>query len=174
MTVSDDLLSATPASPIELTRVHSSGIYAWWGSDVIPWPVGFPPVDLARPAYVGIAASQTLAERAQLNHLGRTRGSGLRRSLTGLLLDAVPLRGRVVVTDARRPAKFGLDAAGERALTAWMVEHLRVTWVPLRSPGAAEEAIIRGLTPPLNDTHASGSPYRVPLRRLRAAAATSV
>jgi hypothetical protein len=161
----------TPVSPTALAQVPSSGIYAWWGS--VSWPEGFPQVDAAKPLYVGIAASQSLGERVSKNHLRRTRSSALRRTLTGLLLDTASLRGHVVVTDPTQPAKFGLDATGEAALTRWMLENLRVTWVTLAAPGEDEKAIIGELLPPLNDTHAAWSPYRATVAALRAAASAT-
>ncbi|MDF2916451.1 MAG: hypothetical protein K0S70_668 [Microbacterium sp.] len=168
MSTRDELLNMTPVSPTALTQVSRPGIYAWWGS--VPWPSGFPEVDTTKPLYVGIAASQSLGERVSKNHLRRTRSSALRRTLTGLLLDTSSLRGHVVVTDASNPSKFGLDAAGEAALTRWMLENLRVTWVTLPAPGGEEKAIIGELLPPLNDTHAARSPYRATVAALRAAA----
>lgn len=167
MSTRDDLLNMTPVSPTALTQVPRPGIYAWWGS--VPWPEGFPEVNAGKPLYVGIAASQSLGERASKNHLRRTRSSALRRTLTGLLLDTASLRGHVV-TDPSNPSKFGLDASGEAALTGWMLENLRVTWATLAAPGEDERAIIGELLPPLNDMHAARSPYRASVAALRAAA----
>jgi hypothetical protein len=98
------------------------------------------------------------------NHLARTRGSGLRRSLAAVLVDELELRSLVVPGPS---GKFGLPPGVEPRLTEWMLAHLQVTWVPLEAPGAEEEAIIRELLPVLNHEHATGSPYRAILARMR-------
>jgi hypothetical protein len=172
MDLTGKLLTATPRPLIAALTERSTGIYAWWGVANVPWPSGFPTVKPERPLYVGKAQDESIGDRVKF-HLGNTRGSAPRRSLTGLLLDVLPLRGHVVVRDPKRPSKFGLDATGERLLTEWMAEHIRLTWVALDDPGSTEEGIIRRLIPPLNDTHATGSPYVVPMRRLRSAASAS-
>jgi hypothetical protein len=170
----DDLLSGEHRSPAEVTRVISPGLYAWWDDEqALPWPAGFPSVDQRLPVYVGIAASQSLGARFEKNHLARTRGSGLRRSLVGLVVGQLGLEPHLVLNDASRPSKFTLDEEGEKCLTAWMLEHLRVTWVEMAHPGRAEEALIASLVPPLNDIHATGSPYRAAMRAVRQRAAFS-
>lgn len=163
------LLGGTHRPMSDALTERSRGIYAWWGTESVPWPSGFPTVKSERPLYVGKAQDESIGDRVKF-HLGSTRGSAPRRSLTGLLLDVLPLRGHIVLRDLKRPSKFGLDAEGERILTEWMTAHLRLTWVALDAPGPTEEGIIRRLIPPLNDTHATGSPYIAPMRRLRKAA----
>lgn len=169
MDLTETLLTATPRLMAEALTERATGIYAWWGTANVPWPSGFPTVKPERPLYVGKAQDESIGERVKF-HLGSTRGSAPRRSLTGLLLDALPLRGHVILRDEKRPSKFGLDATGEALLSESMAEHVRLTWVALDAPGPSEEGIIRRLTPPLNDTHATGSPYIAPMRRLRRAA----
>ena len=172
MDITETLLTSTPRSMRDALTERSTGIYAWWGTANVPWPVGFPTVKSERPLYVGKAQDESIGDRVKF-HLGNTRGSAPRRSLTGLLLDVLPLRGHVVVRDPKRRMKYGLDATGERLLTEWMAEHITFTWVTLDAPGSTEEGIIRRLIPPINDTHATGSPYVAPMRRLRSAAADS-
>jgi hypothetical protein len=170
----DDLLNAKHLSPATVVGVTSPGLYAWWDDEKsIPWPAVFPRVDDERPAYVGIAASQSLGTRFERNHLGRTRGSGLRRSLAGLLVEQLNLDQHLLLNDVSRRSKFTLDEEGEARLTAWMLEHLRVTWVEMADPGRAEEALVASLLPPLNDSHATGSPYRTSMRGVRQRAAFS-
>jgi hypothetical protein len=170
----DDLLDAEHLSPTALVGITSPGLYSWWDdARRIPWPEGFPRVDHERPAYVGIAASQSLGTRFEKNHLGRTRGSGLRRSLAGLLVEELHLEPHLKLNDASRPSKFTLDEEGEARLTAWMLEYLRVTWVKMANPGRAEEALVASLLPPLNDSHATRSPYRASMRAVRQRAALS-
>lgn len=167
MTFVHPLLSAEKREPMTLTRVPDPGLYAWWGAGSMPWPADFPPVDHSAPVYVGIAAGETLGERGGRFHLGSTRGSALRRSLVALLAPKLGLLEHVVSNDVKRPSKFGLEPIGERILTDWMLENLTVTWVTTAEPQAAEKEILRALHPPLNDTHATGSPYRLPMRSLR-------
>lgn len=169
MDLTKALLTATPRPMPEALGEPSRGIYAWWGVQSVPWPSGFPTVMPERPLYVGKAQNESIGDRLKF-HLASTRGSAPRRSLTGLLLDALSLRTHVVLRDLKRPSKFGMDALGERLLTEWMTEHIRLTWVELEAPGSTEEDIIRHLHPPLNDTHATGSPYIAPMRHLRKAA----
>lgn len=172
MSTRDVLLSAEHHSPTAVLAVTRPGLYAWWDDEqTLPWPAGFPRVDPNRPAYVGIAASQSLGARFEKNHLHRTRASGLRRSLAGLLVDELRLDVHLVLPDPSRPSKFTLDEPGEARLTAWMREHLTVTWVELADPGREEGALIASLTPPLNDSHATGSPYRSAMRAIRQRAA---
>ena len=150
----------------------SRGIYAWWLSGTLPWPEDFPAVDVSEPLYIGKAERASVGDRVKA-HLGNTRFSAPRRSLTGLLIDVLPLRGHVIVRDPSKLSKFGLDPDGERLLTEWMAENVAATWVALDAPGEQEKSIIRRLLPPLNDTDAVGSAYIPPMRRLRAAAAQS-
>lgn len=157
-------LLATPRPLDELSAVAAPGVYAWWGS--IPFPADFPDVDPSLPAYVGIAAGETLGERTATFHLSRTRGSSLRRSMTGLLVDELDLWPEL--TASRR--HFGLTAAGEARLTAWMRSRLQVTWMEHQQPEPIELAMIAELIPPLNDRNAPrSSPYRAPMRTLRRA-----
>ena len=169
-----ELLTSSPVSPLALKVVTHPGVYAWWDLDgalSTLWPAAFPPVDTSMPLYVGIAQKQSLAARVGEMHLANTRRSGLRRSLAPLLSQSYDLmRGAV-----RHPrgGKFGLEHEQEVALTTWMLANLRMTWVAHDNSGRVEKAMILDLTPPLNDVHAAGSPYRVQMRALRADFRTS-
>lgn len=169
--IAETLLGITPVDPQFATEVKAFGIYAWWGK--VPWPDGFPEVRREAPIYIGIAATETLADRFSNHHLTRTRGSALRRSLAALLAHELDLHSHLVLGSAERRSKFGLTAHGEHLLTEWMERELRVTWVETPSPGATETRLIRELLPPLNDRDATGSPYRAPMRALRAVFASS-
>lgn len=136
-----DVRTLAPAVP---------GLYAWWASPhVLPALTG--PVHPSRSGlrlrYVGIATK--LRSRLASNHLGRSGSSTLRRTLAGFLLDDEQYRtrwtDRVVLVDD-----------DERRLTAWMVEHLHVTWCEHPTPRDAEQTIIQTLRPPFNVEHASG------------------
>jgi hypothetical protein len=161
------LLSALPVGAEGISGVHSTGIYAWWGVRELPWPAGFPPVGGASPLYIGIAKHEVLDQRIEKHHLARTRGSALRRSLVAVLSAALGLGPHVIVSDESVSSKFGLDTHGEQILTAWMLRHLRLTWVECLEPRAVESAVLRHLHPPLNDTDATGTVYRAPMRDLR-------
>jgi hypothetical protein len=122
-------LTATEAE-VSVPRV--GGLYAVHG-DTAGWHhlgLGDPPDD--RPLYVG-KAQRSLADRDIRTHFctGRTGSSTLRPSLAGLLADELQLKCRP--RNAANPASFanfGLDAAGDARLTAWMLEHLRLAVWP--------------------------------------------
>lgn len=160
--VRDALLQMRPMQPDRLVEIAAPGVYAWWGR--LSYPAGFSAVDVALPLYVGIADRQTLGQRAKKNHLAATRRSSLRRTLAAVLADELELRAEVI-PDPK--GKFGFSSGTELRLTDWMLTHLQVTWVPLEEPGIDEEAIIRELLPVLKHEHATGSPYRAILARMR-------
>jgi hypothetical protein len=149
--VSAELLTAPVGAGDVRTLVPTvPGLYAWWASpDVLPALIGpaHPSTAGLRLLYVGIATK--LRSRLASNHLGRSGGSTLRRTLAGFLLDDEQYRtrwtDRVVLLDD-----------DERRLTAWMVEHLHVTWCEHPTPRNVEQTIIQTLRPPLNVEHASG------------------
>jgi hypothetical protein len=146
-----DLL-ADPVNAAEArTRAPATtGLYAWWAAPhVLPTLAGppHPSIGNLRLLYVGIATS--LRSRLASNHMRRSGSSTLRRTLAGLLLDDEQYRtrwtDRVVLIDD-----------DETRLTDWMTKHLHVSWCAHPAPRDVEEAIIRGLRPPLNAEHASG------------------
>ncbi len=79
--------------------------------------------------------------------------------------------GVATFIDAYRAARSGLRASlGQTKYPrASDAVNQRPRSVQLVDPGDVEEAIIRQLLPPLNDKHATGSPYRVAMRALRKA-----
>jgi hypothetical protein len=127
-----------------------AGLYGWWApTDVLadlPGPA-HPHEPGMRMLYLGIATD--LRRRVRSNHLRRSGTSTLRRTLAGLLLEPESLRttwtDRVVLVDE-----------DEVRLTAWMDEHLRLTWCAAAEPRRSEAALIERLRPPLNVEHASG------------------
>lgn len=147
----ETLLGAT--SGLERARTLLSaeaGLYAWWApTDLLadfPGPA-HPHEPGMRMLYLGIATD--LRRRVRSNHLRRSGTSTLRRTLAGLLLEPESLRttwtDRVVLVDE-----------DEVRLTAWMDEHLRLTWCAASEPRRVEAALIERLRPPLNVEHASG------------------
>lgn len=162
-----ELLAAQLQPPSALGKEPSTGIYAWWDSGAAladHYPSDFPPVDHARPLYIGIAERQGLDARGLKMHLKRTRMSGLRRSLAALLRDELELSSQVIVA---RGGMFGLTPAADAALTDWMLRHLSVTWVALPHPSAVEGAIVGAELPPINYDHATHGPYAARMRALR-------
>lgn len=141
-----DAERAVPSAP---------GIYAFHG-DAKVWRqlgLGEPPDD--RPLYVG-KAERSLAARDVRTHFstGKTGSSTLRRSLAGLLVDALELHGRPRnIENPEGFANFGLEPAGDERLTEWMFEHLRIGVWP-SSDGVVldeiETAVLARLLPPLN------------------------
>jgi len=105
--------------------------------------------------YVG-KAERSLVGRDVRTHFvtGKTGWSTVRRTLAGLLATHLELHAQPRTPSA--PGyfdRFGLDAAGDARLTAWMVEHLRLAVWP-SPPGAdlgvVETAVLIALVPPLN------------------------
>lgn len=151
----DAVISGLLAAPVGAGDVRTlappvAGLYAWWASpDVLPALTGRAHQSSLglRLLYVGIATK--LRSRLASNHLGRSGSSTLRRTLAGFLLDDEQYRtrwtDRVVLVDD-----------DERRLTAWMVEHLHVTWSEHPRPRGVEQTVIQTLRPPLNVEHASG------------------
>jgi len=132
------LAAAGPALPV------GPGIYAWWARpDVLPEFSGpaNPVAGELRLLYLGLATS--LRRRIVNNHLRYSGSSTLRRTLAGLLL---PEQGyRTVWTD-----RVVLVPDDEARLTAWMTEHLRLTWAEHPHPSRVEKTLIATLAPPLN------------------------
>jgi hypothetical protein len=110
-----------------------------------------------RLLYIGITTK--LRSRLASDHLGRSGSSTLRRTLAGFLLDDEQFRTRW--TD--RVVLVGDD---EQRPTAWMVEHLHVTWSEHPTPRDVERTIVQTLRPPRDVEHASG-PVRDLVRAAR-------
>lgn len=155
---------ATPlVRPAQADPPRASGVYSWW-LDTARWPtpesVGLadlPAVlcpthhsEQAALLYVG-RARKNLHQRILRQHLRRTRSSALRRTLLAVLLtdDAQWIHGASL--DSRR--RVVLDTDAEDQLTAWMIEHLLLGWVPCTSKDetdALEAEWIKQHQPPLN------------------------
>ena len=139
------LLSGPPvALDVAVKRLaRGSGVYAWWApSSVLPDLPG-PPNDSdpsRRMLYLGRATS--LRGRILRNHLRRSGSSTLRRTLAGLLVSE---GYRTTWTD-----RVVLVPEDETRLTAWMHEHLRLTWAEDPEPAVIEAELVRRLHPPLN------------------------
>lgn len=120
------------------------GIYAWWAKPEIlpdfPGPAN-PMASELRLLYLGLATS--LRRRIVNNHLKYSGSSTLRRTLAGLLLKEHGYR--TMWTD-----RVVLVPDDEARLTAWMTEHLRLTWAEHPNPSQVEMGLIAALAPPLN------------------------
>ncbi|MCX5122006.1 GIY-YIG nuclease family protein [Micromonospora sp. NBC_00362] len=152
--------SITDAVPL-LPR--TAGVYAWWAEpEVLPGLSG--PANDADPdvrlLYLGIASN--LRNRIARNHLARSGSSTLRRTLAGLLLPTQQYR--TTWTD-----RVILVAEDEPRLTAWMRDHLRLTWFACPEPRQHENTLIRLLRPPLNVEGAERGEARSVVKAAKAA-----
>ncbi|MEU4592928.1 GIY-YIG nuclease family protein [Micromonospora aurantiaca (nom. illeg.)] len=139
------LLSGVPvALDVAVRRLsRGSGVYAWWAAPSVLPDLPGPPNDSdpsRRMLYLGRATS--LRGRILRNHLRRSGSSTLRRTLAGLLVSE---GYRTTWTD-----RVVLVPEDETRLTAWMHEHLRLTWAEDPEPTIIEAELVRRLHPPLN------------------------
>jgi hypothetical protein len=159
---------ARPAADFPWGQAESfreAGLYSWW-------------VDAAGAAELTAGLQHFVAPG--LIYAGQTGAtawpSGTRRTTT--LLDRIGgnhLRGRVTgstfrLTVAAALRRTTVDPGGEREITAWMREHLRLTAVPVVDRdrlGAVEEAVLAELDPPLNLMGMPATPLRARLSELR-------
>jgi hypothetical protein len=167
--MSDDVVADLLRTPVELPVAHQPaashgapaepGLYAWWAScGSIPGIAG--PAHPSAPLellYVGIAPSRatsraSLRSRLLGNHAGGNTGaSTLRRSLAALLTEGQGYR-------TRWTSRTVLLREDEVRLTAWMREHLSLTWAVHPAPWTVEAEVIGRLAPPLNQADNSEHP----------------
>jgi hypothetical protein len=156
--------------PVDTERAHAdlpraSGLYAWWVAPGMLPQVSGPPhpsVQDTELLYIGLA--RNLRSRVGGNHLrGPTGSSTLRRALVALLMASEGYTTRWT-TDRVVPVD-----ADEARLSAWMREHLRVTWAQHPDPQAVEAAIIDELGPPLNQSHNKAHPLHASIAAARKA-----
>ncbi|RBY88124.1 GIY-YIG nuclease family protein [Blastococcus sp. TBT05-19] len=168
--VADRLLSTLVPLPTAAGEVPAEpGLYAWWAPagavPGIPGPAH--PTVALELLYVGIAPSRTtsrasLRSRVLGNHAGGNTGSStLRRSLAALLTDSQGYR-------TRWTSRTVLEPADEQRLSAWMREHLSLTWAVHPAPWDVEAAVIERLTPPLNQADNRAHPLYAVVREARA------
>lgn len=144
----DEALRFLSAAPVALDvaakrLARGSGVYAWWAAPSVLPDLPGPPNDSdpsRRMLYLGRATS--LRGRVLRNHLRRSGSSTLRRTLAGLLVSE---GYRTTWTD-----RVVLVPEDEARLTAWMHEHLRLTWAEDAEPAVIEAELVRRLHPPLN------------------------
>lgn len=156
---------------------RAPGFYAWW---IAPGAIAGVP-DVPHPSkplgllYVGIAprsaaSSTDLRRRLCGQHIGGNLGSStFRFGLASLLWEPKGWTPRG--SGSGRPV---LDAADNRALSAWQRENLRVGWAIVPEPWRFEEEVIGRMSPPMNRERNARRPFYATMgearRRLRAAA----
>jgi hypothetical protein len=113
------------------------------------------PSDRRPPLYIGKSETSLLSQNVATNFDdGRTGSSTLRRSLAGLL--SVKLDLNAIPRNASKPSDFdrySLEEAGDRRLTEWMCEYLRLTvWTaPTYAVlGPLKIEVLKSTLPPLN------------------------
>jgi hypothetical protein len=151
------LHQAVPALP------QAEGLYAWWAPPAVlpalPGPTNPNTPDL-RLLYIGIA--QRLRTRITGNHLRRSGSSTLRRTLAGLLMDTEGYQ--TTWTD-----RVVLVPEDEIRLTAWMHQHLLLTWTEQPEARQIETQLIPRLRPPLNIEGMAVGAERALVQQARAA-----
>jgi hypothetical protein len=144
---------------------RASGLYAWWApAGLLPGVSGpaHPSVEGRELLYIGLA--RNLRTRVGRNHFrGPTGSSTLRRALVALLM---PSEGYTTRWTTDRVVPVDAD---EDRLSAWMREHLRVTWARHPAPDVVEVAVIGELGPPLNQSHNRAHPLHAMITAARAA-----
>ena len=152
----------------ELDAPSAPGVYAWFVDDVASLPAL--PVEPTEPLYVGVSSDLSVRQQDTHSRWGRTGFSTLRRSLGALLKDQLELeplpRGTGPSESNFRSYRF--DDAGEEALSAWMLEHLRVSVVACPDPERVESELVALARPPLNLTGWS-NPHAPKIKALRKA-----
>jgi len=170
------LHAARPVEAVLPLLPTGPGVYAWWQTpSALPGVPGTPhPTDAVELLYVGIAPDEpkegkppsesNLRHRITRQHLGNSLGSStLRRGLTSFLYEA---QGWTATHPKRKPK---LSPEHNRALTAWMKEHLRIAFVEHATPWTIEKDIIVAMQPPLNSKHNGSHDFYDELRRTRLA-----
>jgi hypothetical protein len=144
--------AAADEAPAQLPR--GPGLYAWWAPPgTLPGVSGpaHPSVDGLELLYVGLA--KNLRARVVGNHLrGSTGSSTLRRALVALLLSSQGYTTRWTPTRV-----VPIDEDEER-VSAWIRQHLRVSWTRHPEPATVEASVIAELAPPLNQAHNKAHP----------------
>ena len=147
-----DKLVANQPSPHDLPAKPEPGVYALFLT-----PRGALP-GIAEPGSgaLYIRSSSNLAQREFDTHFaaGETGFSTVRRSLGALLRDELSLKPgpRGTGTSKTNYTNYRFDEEGERRLTDWMREHLRVAVVATSSPPEVEAELIAVAHPLLNLT----------------------
>jgi hypothetical protein len=154
----------------------AGGVYGWWFRRLPPLVDGggcchheglallYVGISPRRPPRNGrIPGSQGLRRRLETHYAGNAEGSTLRKTLGCLLVGELGLELRRVGSGRRRTF-----AAGEPALSAWMGENTRVSWMVRDCPWELEDVLIASLDLPLNLEGNSRNRFHPELTRTRA------
>ena len=158
----------------------AAGVYGWWFDCI---PAGIPTQNCAARdgstlLYVGISpkappmngkppSKATLRSRVRYHYSGNAEGSTLRLTLGVLLAQELGIELRRVGSGTRRTF-----SAGEQALSVWMADHARVSFVEHPTPWTLEEQLISTLDLPLNLDQNRHHSFHAELGALRRAAKT--
>jgi hypothetical protein len=161
-----DTLIANQTGPQDLAAQPEPGVYALFLATRGALP------GIAEPGsgalYIG--SSSNLAQREFDTHFaaGETGFSTVRRSLGALLRDELNLkpRPRGTGTSKTNYTNYRFDEAGERRLSEWMRERLRVAVHAVSNPPEVEAELIGLAHPPLNLT-GWPNPERAEIKRAR-------
>jgi hypothetical protein len=139
------LLSGVPVEPgVAVKRLsRGGGVYAWWAApSVFPDLPGLSNKNVPSLRLLYLGRATNLRGRILRNHLRRSGSSTLRRTLAGLLTTE---GYRTTWTD-----RVVLVPEDEARLTAWMHQHLRLSWAEDAEPATIEAILVRRVHPPLN------------------------
>jgi hypothetical protein len=166
LTVAKELcVPPADADQAEAELPRAPGLYAWWAPPgLLPGVSGPAHPDVAGRELLYIGLARNLRARVAGNHFrGPTGSSTLRRALVALLMTS-----ERYTTRWTRTRVVPIDADEDR-LSAWMREHLRVTWAQHPKPDEVESAVISELGPPLNQMHNKAHPLHAMIAGARAA-----
>jgi hypothetical protein len=120
------------------------------------------------PASGRPGSSQTLRHRIRYHYTGNAEGSTLRKTVGSLLMGELGIELRRVGSGTRMT--FGV---GEQALSAWLAQNARVSWVVAEAPWLLEHHLITHLDVPLNLDGNTHNRFHRELTATRAAAVAS-
>ncbi len=155
---------------------RASGVYGWWFGQVLHPQMSVDKCvrrDGFTLLYVGISPSkprsdgsggsrQTIRRRIRHHCRGKASTSTLRRSLGCLLADELGIE--LNAYGASGKCHFG---SGEAALSEWIAEHARVSWIEHPEPWLVEDHLIATLDLPLNLEGNQRHPFYSVLKRRR-------
>jgi GIY-YIG catalytic domain-containing protein len=142
------------------------GVYAWWFKNT-PSVV---PLDGTRRSgelallYVG-TSKRPLRNRLKEHVRDDASRSTLRRSIGCLLAEQLRLELEVTRVSRMSHCHFGFGSSGEYALSRWLDENARVSWVQHDEPLLLEQYLIKTLTLPIN-VKGNNHPFARQLDRL--------
>lgn len=122
--------------------------------------------------YIGLAANRK-GLKGRCHFDARTRNHSPRKSLSVLLMDQLNL-APVLVSKPNSADTWGLDAASEARLSAWMHDHLDLAIEICADPDARETELIEAYAPPLNLTKCSQTAQHRLISKARAEVMTTV